>query len=1406
MESKRRYTLLAFPQRFDGLTLQLNLVLIPRNRDPFQPLDTELPAPNDTTTAFADLVPQFRIGIIRGLDEFPLSNPGTPEREPVLESITVTEAINKRNLLTGIAQEFAGKLTLDHTTDKANAPMAEEKSVRKYLPESYRKAFNFTTPRHRNAVTDDSYHCAIRDEVTKKPWANKDEVSWGQLYAHILRQPILAKACGLIYETSVTVQADWFENGGYLYAEMINDDVANVQEISLEDANGPFVKRYAARIPKLTMGEARPVFAPLLFPVLYRKTTDVVDPEPKGQWDQVFAEVNEYNDGFAKIVHARQAVSGNLLSEGQDGFHPVKESGIRLGWDDEQILIWYIRQLVENPADPGSGNRLDAPLGVFGYAIDVKEAGAATWESLNLLQAKQAYDINGQALGNAADERVEVPYQVYPTQITNNTTESYWLPMYYANWLDHSLVMKDTRAAYVYRNDEEGTAQINAGTPRKVGLEQRFDEVAVSTPLRYSRSYQFRVRLTDISGGGPRAEEIPLHLAPAPEAAVHFKRYIAPALLHIDKPEPLLTNQVDCFNETLVAGESVYDANPTLRVNRPLLGYPAVVFTNKYQLAGQDPIELLRTASGDATNQTAFGISDPDVTRVEVTVEVETLRMDNLLSPSGRENYIRLYTTHRNFAADFAAALEIPVTFRDVPVLDLGNTDNPFGDAALNQAALDAMNEIVLPTARKVRVTLRAVASGDSTYWGFINEADHSLDSRYGQTTQLRFYKESDNEEALLLPEPNVPTLQALWLQPDREWVNDGQVATFLLRRETPELLPDVVQRLANELGVQCKGLTLVANKGERIVFGCSSRIRHQLSPDHSSITFASKADLVNHWLGCITYRLNRDWSWDALEAVSFSVDRWKKFRHDADTEAEEVTDIGDIELKHTVPFEALQPDRFKRINRHYTTLIYIDAIEPKTALTQANGQLRFPDELQVRYTLRPHFRENLATVAGNEPTELPQIDLPTTTNPVQVPKIASVGMALSPYRRNEKYSATEPRQRYLWVEFAEPVHDPNDTVFCRVLASAPDQLLSNNHPELWVAPQEPSLPIDPEVMRVITPGQSDDMAGLSAMQAMEKSTDSDRHYLMPLPAGLHAESPELFGFFTYEFRIGHGHWSERPDNLWSTAQGRFGRALRVTGMQHPAPALLSAVNRDEDFVYVNAPYAQAVHNGKNVTSDPPRTELWGLLYAQVKRADGTDFRNILLDNRRLDWKRKLKIDKEKRRWQFTEETRKAYGLQVREWLTPVAIQPQATLNVTAASLLAGAQKAIFKDLQRTGLAVWSNTEIAQRLKLLGLPEDAPLSVLVVEIFGNITSLKDHITNLQQDNVRANTLQTVRTHGSDIKAYQTTERQLMQSADLQSQAMFADNDNSPLGSGLGHYRILRTSPLTEVPFVCCPTC
>jgi len=40
---------------------------------------------------------------------------------------------------------------------------------------------------------------------------------------------------------------------------------------------------------------------------------------------------------------------------------------------------------------------------------------------------------------------------------------------------------------------------------------------------------------------------------------------------------------------------------------------------------------------------------------------------------------------------------------------------------------------------------------------------------------------------------------------------------------------------------------------------------------------------------------------------------------------------------------------------------------------------------------------------------------------------------------------------------------------------------------------------------------------------------------------------------------------------VWTQAQGRFGRQLRATGIQHPAPTLTCSVNRDPDKLYVSA-------------------------------------------------------------------------------------------------------------------------------------------------------------------------------------------------------------------------------------------
>ena len=1108
----------------------------------------------------------------------------------------------------------------------------------------------------------------------------------------------------------------------------------------------------------------------------------------------------------------------NILTEQFDGTHPVHDAGIRMGWDDEQILIWYIRQMRgdENnfaPPVPGVDDRLDALLGVFGYKIDAKDADVenAPWQSLNTVVTNADYRIGNTSIGNEIGLPLELPYQVYPVQIDGDTNAGYWLPMYYTNWIGKSLVMKDSDAAEINYHSQ---SKINASD-----ASQLFTAGPLNLPLRYSRSYDFRVRLCDISNGGPTINHQPVFNAPSPTTHVHFKRFVAPGRLRVLNAENAFnsasnsTMHIEFFNATIVDGEEQFDATPALEIKRPVLGYPAVVFTDKYQQAGLDPIQLLKdipVTKDPATGlllaqQVEPALADPDVIKVEVTVEVETLRLDNLMSQSGQENYALLYSTFRDFPADFDSTLNIPVIFNDFPVLNLSNggdalnsNSNPFNNPAFDKVQLNAMTEILLPTARKIRITVRGVCEGDDQYFKFINEANHNLDTRYGATTQFFFYKESGVESNLLLPKANVAPIQALYLQPDPPFVNDGKIATLFLQREAlVRNQPNIVQRLAAEIGVETKGLTLVSKKGERIVFGCSSRIRHSLAPDNSSITFASKAELSGHWLGCMVYKLNRDWSWDALDIVSFEIGRTKKFKKDKPGEAEVQDILGDIEINHSVSFEALQQDEFGLINRESTTIIFIDAIETKIALKQEGSeQLRFPDEQEVTYTITPKFKQGHGGGAAVAQPEM--LSLPTTIRPAQVPTLISAGVAFSPYQRNSKYSATEARKKFLWLEFAEPVSDPNDTIFGRVLAYAPDQLISNNSPELFIAPEEPPLPIDPEFTRKITPLQSDEKAGLNAMQPLTKANDSDRHYLLPIPPGMHSESDELFGFFTYEFRIGHNHWTDRNNNLWSTAQGRFGRILRVTGIQHPAPTLMCTLNRDNKQLYVHAPYARAVANGKNVSAYPPRTQLWALLYAQVKQADGLDYRNILLDEKYLNWKKKL-FDKV----QMADVNRLVIRELRRE--DEQLLFKKDVIKIDKLSVDKAVLKAIKKDLPVTGTAVWLNTEIENLLELYGLPEDAALSIVVVEVFGNIKSLREHMTTLNQRKTSEGFLRSEQvTSVKNEKLQHDLRSHVREAAIVNDEELFAEVKIKPLSNGLGHYSILRTSPLTEVPFVCCP--
>ena len=596
--------------------------------------------------------------------------------------------------------------------------------------------------------------------------------------------------------------------------------------------------------------------------------------------------------------------------------------------------------------------------------------------------------------------------------------------------------------------------------------------------------------------------------------------------------------------------------------------------------------------------------------RVEVSVQGLGFDADD-----SDANFVPLYVTKRAFPGTMEDPLDINLSYVDAPDI---SAFPPVAD----------MGPLPLPRARTVRLTFFAECREDPGLDYFGTDA-----ARLSTGNSVVLLAAPTDERRLFLPRNDAERLKGILLQPD------PIVPLAITADHAPgaEGAPDLVHRLAQALQLNVDDLLLFAKQGERVVIGASQSIRHALAPNGSSIRFGSKKDLLGHWLCVLDLKIARDWTWDALSARSFTVTR----------DGEEV---GAIELRGSVSPSATGPGA----DRSYTRILFIDAVDPKPV---GGG---FPDELHLQYVLHTNFRY---PPTDADPDVAIALRLPVAAPPKQTPRIASAGIALTPYGHDAGYTLTTPRTRTLWIEFEEPVADPDDALFARVLASSADPMLLPLMEGGAYELQEPAIELDPELIRVITPGQSQDDAGLSAMQQFQKSP-SPVHFLLPLPPGVAEGSDDLFQFYTYEFRFGHV-------NKWSTAEAEFGPPLRATGIQHPAPDLPCNVNRTTAVVRAAATYARPSTAATWASSDP-RTEIWCLLYAQATQADGASRRNILLGQK------------------F------AYMVESR---TRVPELPAA--------------------------AIWQQGEVEDALLSLSLPLNSPLSVLAVETLPEVGRFAD---------------------------------------------------------------------------------
>ena len=1310
-----KLSIFTFPQSWEPGVIHLRVLMVPTG-SPLFPLGAGMPK-------FAGTQWKLRAVVLSGLNGFWSANPTAGAvLPPVAETLTppagaqaLFEALRDTLLISDAPPtpaEQAARLTKLGDT-----------RIKKELPPSYTGAFAFERPRTDDAGVGDAFGCALRDVPggsagDKKP---SDTLSWGKVIAYALRQPELAAALGLLYgHIRIDVpDITQLKDGGWVYFEL--DPTAPGQFVPPPDA----IRSYAARLPALS-ADPRSLFAAVLFPVGQASQAGYDDP---------LAEAAVYDDGFAKIMHSFQPDTADAASSGHNELRPATDCGVDLGWDDEQVVIWHNRQLETARVRLGGSvmkPSVEAPLGVSGYRIDVKTAGHG-WRSLCRVHSIDAAGnpANLEFPQGQADPAFSHPFagelsvDAAPARNIDADSKQAWLPRYFTRWHGRSLVVNDdtlyrlTGGAPLDADGKPLNPQSGSYAPDGAGIE-----------LMYGQEYEFRCRLADLTGGGPAPTAAgPSRPSPAPTTKLRFLRHVPPKALRVltDPPPPVVGGAVDVIRQI---------AN--LSLQRPLMGYPDFIFAGVDRAKVlEGPGNLFTQVAAAQAGQAAIGVADPDVAEVQISVQVRLPVHDP--GPAGTQDgqFREIYKVSRNFAAyDFnnplvdPAPLAIAVDYIDVHNLEAFVTDiagNPPGP----------QDALPIPRARDVRLRLTPVCTAVPNRY-----ADDGV--RFGMTVDLMTRAPALDEAALFVAGVPERQLNGIFLQPG-------------------DYLP---QRLAQQLDLTVANLEFAPKPGRRVVFGASRALRHSLSGDSGTITFATEGELRDHWLVAITLDLDRDWTWDGLQDRGFEV-----ARRDSPWNAEQV--VGQIDLRFAVNVLALQGDDAQFPDRRATTrLIFFDAIDP----TPAPGT--FPRVAQPTWIVRPQLKEPAAAPGDAALAWTQDMLLPIASAPAQMPRLVSAGVALSPYVRDEPaYAWTTQRDRALWLQMDEPVADPDDRLFARVLAYGPDPLLSGDlthklfpiqilgdkfDPEVYAAqnlpstpePDPPQLPIDPEQIRVIVPNQPEDFSGLDAMVELIPD-DTGTHFALPLPPGIAPDAPELFGFWTYEIRVGH-------KGAWSTAQARFGRPLRVAGVQHPAPSLACIAQRvvptsgpagvfqRPPYITVTAPYATPVYADQKLTdaaAGDPRTRIWVMLYAQVMQADGATWRNVLL-GRKFAW-------------------------------------PQFDQNPAP-----DRKRRSTRDV--LGRAEFDLKSIESVLGKVALPPDAPLSVLAVELLpgGNMIPL----------------------------IYKFGDGEVVGAADMPEpppadpfaspfagvafqQAQFAD----PLGHDLGtirSHRILRTSPLTPVPPSC----
>ena len=215
-------------------------------------------------------------------------------------------------------------------------------------------------------------------------------ITWGRVIAFCLRQPLLAERIGSALPAHTSLGRRRLLQGRRLGLPPSPQPRPTSVSSLRHRAQG---NTRPASLPSTRRDSSSPrCFSP----------SSPVRPSPIGNFDTLKIEASDYDDGFAKIVHAVQPVSANLLDEEPDGIHVQKDMGIRLGWDDEQLLIWQNRQVLADPATPGRAHRRTA-WASLPIASMCAQKGQADWGSLVQHPQRKALTLAGQSVSPGED-------------------------------------------------------------------------------------------------------------------------------------------------------------------------------------------------------------------------------------------------------------------------------------------------------------------------------------------------------------------------------------------------------------------------------------------------------------------------------------------------------------------------------------------------------------------------------------------------------------------------------------------------------------------------------------------------------------------------------------------------------------------------------------------------------------------------------------------------------------------------------------------------------------------------------------------------------------------------------------------------------------------------------------------